>query len=217
MRTKTKLVTAVGLAGLVAAGINLRAGEVTAADHADSPQSEADPAADLTDFYAWHDAGRLYAVVGFAGLSEAGGEPTYDADVLYTIHIDDDNNRTSDREVYVRFGQNLNGEWGVRVDNLPGEAGSFEGAVGATVSGKSGGRVHADLFDDPFFFDFDGFQDTLASAMTTPDELNLSFVNTNDSFAGTNVTAIVLDMDAVAADANGDGLLQMWVTTGRAI
>lgn len=218
MRTKTKLVTAVGLAGLVAAGINLRSGEVTAADHTDGPQSTADPAADLTDFYAWHDGdgGRLYAVLGFAGLTEAGGEPTYDADVLYTIHISDDAGRNSAREIYVRFGQNLDGEWGVRVDNLPGESASFEGAVGEPVMGKNGGRVQAGLFDDPFFFDLDGFNATIASAMADGTMPNLEFDFENDTFEGLNVTAIVLDMDATDVDADGDGLIQMWATTGRA-
>lgn len=217
MRTKTKLVTAVGLAGLVAAGVNLRSGEVTAADHIDSPQSTPDPAADITDFYAWHDGkgGRLYAIVNFAGLTAAGGDPTYDADVLYTIHIDDDGDRNPEHEIHVRFGQNLLEEWGVRVDNLPGEAGPFEGPVGEAVPGKAGGQVQTGLFDDPFFFDLDGFQATLTSAMAAPDEINLMFDPTNDSFAGTNVTSIVLDMDAAAADADGDGEIQMWATTAR--
>jgi hypothetical protein len=216
MRTKTKLVTAVGLAGLVAAGVNLRSGEVTAADHVDSPQSMADAAADITDLYAWHDdKGRLYVVLGFAGLTPAGGDPTYDADVLYTIHIDDDADRTAEHEIHVRFGQNLLEEWGVRVDNLPGEAGPFEGPVGEAVSGKAGGQVQAGLFDDPFFFDLDGYLATIMSAMDAPDDANLMFDQTNDSFAGTNVTAIVLDMDAAAADIDGDGAIQMWATTGR--
>lgn len=218
MRTKTKLVTAIGLAGLVAAGINLRAGEVTAADHADGPQAMGDPAADITDFYAWHDGdgGRLYAVLGFAGLTEAGGDPTYDADVLYTIHISDDAGRNSTHDIYVRFGQNLLGEWGVHVDNLPGESAAFEGAVGEAVMGKNGGRVQAGLFDDPFFFDLDGFEATIASATADGTMPNLEFDNTSDTFAGLNVTAIVLDMDASAVDADGDGLIEMWATTGRA-
>jgi hypothetical protein len=217
MRTKTKLVTAVGLAGLVAAAVNLRSGEVTAADHVDSPQSMADAAADITDLYAWHngEGGRLYVVLGFAGLSAAGGDPTYDADVLYTIHIDDDGDREPEHQIYVRFGQNLLEEWGVRVDNLPGEAGPFEGPVGEAVAGKAGGQVQAGLFDDPFFFDLDGYLATIMSATEAPGESNLMFDSANDSFAGTNVTAIVLDMDAAAADVDGDGQIQMWATTGR--
>jgi len=217
MRTKTKLVTAVGLAGLVAAAVNLRSGEVTAADHVDSPQSEADPAADIADLYAWHADGQLYAIITFAGLTAGGGDATYDPDVLYTLHIDDDDDREADHEIYVRFGQNLAEEWGVRVDNLPGEAGHFEGPVGEAVVGKAGGQVQAGLFDDPFFFDLDGFQETIMNITTNgPDSYgNLAFDSTNDAFAGTNVTAIVLDMPYAAADVDGDGQVQVWATTGR--
>lgn len=217
MRTRTKLVTAVGMAGLVAAAINFSSGEVTAADHADSPQSSGDPAADIADFYVWHDdKGRLYAVITFAGLTEAGGEPTYDADVLYTLHIDAGNDRVSDTDVYIRFGQNALDEWGVRVDNLPGEAGPFEGPVGEAVAGKGGGQVQTGIFDDPFFFDLDGYIETVMNITTNGAGSygNLA-LTTADAFAGTNVTAIVLDMDAAAADPDGDGLIQVWATTGR--
>src|SRR5688572_1812257 len=107
MRTKNKLLTAAGCAALVAAAVQLRPAEVTAADHVDGPQTTADAAADITDVYAWHDGktGRLYVIFGFAGLSEAGGEPTYDADVLYTVHIDGDGDDEPETNVYVRFGQ----------------------------------------------------------------------------------------------------------------
>ncbi len=217
MKRRTKLVTAVGIAGLVAAAVQLQSGEVTAADHADGPTAAADPAADIADFFAWHDdSGRLYAIVTFAGLAEAGAEATYDADVLYTVHIDDDGDNASDTQIYVRFGQNLLGEWGMRVDNLPGETDSFEVPVGEIGAGTAGGQAASGSFDDPFFFDLDGLGMTVANiAMNGNVAGNLALDATNDSFAGTNVTAIALDMDAAAADANADGLLNVWVTTSR--
>ena len=49
-----------------------------------------------------------------------------------------------------------------------------------------GGQFQADLFDDPFFFDFQGFQDTLSG--TAP-----GFTGT-DAFAGANVSGIVLEI-----------------------
>ena len=42
----------------------------------------------------------------------------------------------------------------------------------------------------------------------------LMFDSTNDTFAGLNVTAIVVEMDAAAAAGNGT-TLQTWTTTGR--
>lgn len=208
MRRKNKLLIAAGCAALVVTAMQMNPAEVTAADHGDSPQAMADPAADIADVYAWADAEgeRLFVVITFDGNAEAGGTATYDADVLYTVHIDNTGNNQANHNVYVRFGQNLLEEWGVRVDGLPGEAGPFEGPVAETVSGKGGGRVHADVFDDPFFFDFAGFGATLASG-------TLSFTAA-DFFAGANASAIVLDMDAAEAlGAGGQG--QVWVTTGR--
>jgi hypothetical protein len=42
---------------------------VRAADHAEAPLSQADPAADIADVYAWHDSaeGTLTTVVTFDG------------------------------------------------------------------------------------------------------------------------------------------------------
>ena len=67
--------------------------------------------------------------------------------------------------------------------------------------------VYAGSREDPFFFDLDGF---LATKMTE----TVSFDSANDSFAGLNVTAIVIEMDSAAA-AGGGTTLQAWVTTGR--
>jgi hypothetical protein len=219
MKRRNKLMTAVGMAGLVAVAMQLRPGDVTAADHVDSPQTEADPAGDIADLYAWHDdVGRLTVVLTFDGDAANGGDPvseaTYDPDVLYTIHIDQDGDNVSDNDIYVRFGQNLLEEWGVRVDNLPGEKASFEGPVDGEVTGKGGGRAWAGRFEDPFFFDLQGYIDTLASATMDPAAGNLMFDNTRDFFEGRNVTAIVLEMDAAAATGENT-TAAIWATTGR--
>ena len=203
MNRRTKMVTAFGLAGMVAAAVQLRSGEVTAADHVDSPQTVADAAADIADLYAWHDeAGRMTVVLTFDGDAANGGEvvseATYDPDVLYTIHIDQDGDNVSDNDIYVRFGQNDLEEWGVRVDNLPGEKGPFEGAVDAEIAADGGGLAYAGRFEDPFFFDLEGYTLTLDSAAMDPGGANLMFDNTRDTFAGRNVTGVVLETAAAA-------------------
>jgi hypothetical protein len=213
------MVSAVGFAALAAAAVQLRSGDVTAADHIDSPQAAADAAADIADLYAWHDgAGRLTVILTVDGDVANGADPVseanYDPDVLYTIHIDQDGDNVSDNDIYVRFGQNLLDETGMRVDNLPGEAGPFEGAVGAEVPADGGGRAWAGRFEDPFFFDLEGFQMTLESATMDPGGPNLMFDNSRDTFAGRNVTGIVLEMDAAAATGE-DGVATIWATTGR--
>jgi hypothetical protein len=196
------------LLGTVALTVALATSGVFAADHAEAPGTMADLAADITDVYAWHtENGTIVAVVDFAGLQEAGSTGTYDADVLYGLHIDNDGDNEPDIDVWVRFGQNGAGEWGVQALNVPGSDVPLEGPVDTVIDGGNGVQLYAGPRDDPFFFDLDGYKATLMSG-------TLMFDNTNDTFAGTNVTAIVIEMDADAAAGGGDGL-QLWATTGR--
>ena len=164
-----------------------------AADHVDAPASKDDPAADITDLYAWHTDDRVVVAVGFSGFSEAGTSANYDPEVLYTIHVDNDGDGMADREVYVRFGQDDGGNWGVQVENLPGALETIVGPVESTLDAGLGLRVFAGLRDDPFFFDLDGFKMTTMTG-------DLSFDSERDSFIGTNVTMLVVEMsrDAVA-------------------
>ncbi|MCA9729372.1 MAG: DUF4331 family protein, partial [Candidatus Eisenbacteria bacterium] len=67
--------------------------------------------------------------------------------------------------------------------------------------------VFAGWRDDPFFFDLAGYQMTLQTG-------DLSFDSTRDSFAGLNVTAIVVEMDLSAALGSGSKI-NLWATTGR--
>ncbi len=192
----------------VGVGLSLGASGVFAADHLEAPGTMADAPADITDLYAWHtDDNKLVAVIDFDGLQEAGSTGTYDADVLYQLHIDNDADNESDIDVLVRFGQNGAGEWGVQVENLPGTDAPVIGPVDTTIDAGSGLRVFAGPRDDPFFFDLDGYKATLMSGM-------LEFDNTHDSFAGTNVTSIVVEMDAAVASGGSD-TLQIWATSGR--
>jgi hypothetical protein len=196
------------LLGTAALTVALATSGVFAADHVEAPGTMADPAGDITDVYAWHtENGTIVAVLDFAGLQEAGSTGTYDADVLYGIHIDNDGDNEPNIDVWVRFGQNGAGEWGVQAVNVPGSDVPLEGAVATVIDGGNGVQLFAGPRDDPFFFDLDGYQATLMSG-------TLMFDNTNDTFAGTNVTSIVVEMDAAAA-AGGSDTLQVWATTGR--
>ncbi|PRQ05281.1 hypothetical protein ENSA5_04000 [Enhygromyxa salina] len=181
---------------------------VYAADHADAPGSGADPAADIGDLYAWRtDSDTLVAVVTFAGLAEAGAPATYDAEVLYGIHIDNTGNGVANIDIWCRFGLNMAMEWGIQCLNVPGADGPVDGPVDTTNEGGNGTMVYAGPRENPFFFDFEGFDGTLMSG-------DLMFDPMNDTFAGTNVTAIVVEMDAAAA-AGGGTTLEVWTSTGR--
>lgn len=251
MKRHSTLAAVGGIALLAAASMTLGSQEVVAADHQDAPGTEADPAADIADFYAWHtDDGKVVAIVTFAPLQTAGAEAAYDRDVLYTVHIDNtaaaggltqganrfsnDNDNESDLQISIRFGQNELMDWGYQVEGLPGVDGPIQAAVSTTADGGDGNLAHAGTFDDPFSFDLDGFNTTIANAMTSdgPDDIDLAFgslanfldedekndmlVPAPDALEGTNVHAIVLEFDLEASlNENPDGLLQMWATSSR--
>jgi len=181
-----------------------------AADHNEAPLARADQPADLADLYAWHDnaANKLVAIVTFAGIAPASvaNPGTFDENVLYTVNIDNDGDLESNVAVLVQFFRDDRGRTGMRVENLPGAPASFDAAVNRPVNAGDC-RVFAGLRDDPFFFDLDGFRQTLQTG-------TLSFDATRDTFAGTNATVIVLEMDLDAARASGS-TLNLWATTAR--
>ena len=203
---------------LTLAGVGLWAGNLDAADHAEAPGTQADAAADIADLYAWHtENDTIVYVLTYAGLTPSiadGGMATYDADVLYGIHNAFPNedgefeDLESDADALIRFGQNGAGDWGMQVTfrmaGFPDV--TVSGAVGEPISEEIATGVSitawAGLVDDPFFFDLQGYTDTLATGA-------LAFDPTRDSLAGTNVSAIVIEAPALSP------LTQVWATTAR--
>lgn len=206
-RSKTFLkLGLVATVGLVGGGVALSQG-VFAADHAEAPGTQADPAADIADFYLWHtQSGTIVAVITFDALAEAGAAGTYDTGALYTVNLDTDLDNAADVQIHTRFGSNGEDVFGVQVTGLPGVDGAVEGAVDTVHDAGGGAMVYAGPRDDPFFFDLEGYLATL-------DTGTVSFTAA-DAFMGTNATAIVLEFDAAAA--LGDSTqFQGWATTGR--
>ncbi len=215
MTTKVKLALAGGglfLAG--AAALSLPGLGLTAADHLDPPgrtdpmvDSTPDRAADVADIYAFHDDTRFYLVLTFAGPAPTSQPATYDPDVLYTINISNAAARTSTEiPINIRFGPGADpGEFGVQVTGVPG-AGTIVGSVESTIT-QNDVMVQAGLFDDPFFFDLQGFMETRNTGA-------LSFMQSRDFFAGQNLTAVVISMPRSRV-ANGDNPLDVWAETRR--
>jgi len=190
----------------LAVGLLFLAGPAMAADHAEAPGTQADPHADIGDFYAWHtDGGRFVSIITFATLGNTTTGPNLDPDVLYGIHIDRDLDNVADADIWVRFGQNADGDWGLLVQGAPGASGDIVGPVGELVE-QDGIKVWVGHSDDPFFFDLAGFQDTLSTG-------TISFT-TADALAGLNATSLVIELDTAAA-TDGASFVQVWSTTGR--
>jgi hypothetical protein len=192
--------------GLAVAMVPLADDAVNAADHRDAPNTKTFVAADITDVYAWHtDDQKIVAVLNFAGFTESGMPAVFDSTILYGLHIDNTGDYVADQDVWIRFGQNGVGDWGVQISGLPGGEPVVVGPVETILDAGSGLRAWAGLRDDPFFFDFEGFTETITTSA-------LAFDSTRDSFAMTNVSSIVVEM-ATAAAAPDDPVLHLWAST----
>jgi len=196
--------TARGLAILI--GLALP-GTALAADHIEAPLASADPAADITDFYAWPTKdGMIVGILTFAGAGSSGAGAVYDPDVAYGFHIDNDGDNLPDIDIWARFGQSEGGDWGLQITNLPGGDAVVEGPVETAIDAGGGLSVWAGHAEDPFFFDLEGFNETLSTGA-------IGFTGA-DFFAGLNVTGIVIQMSAGAV-VNADHDMQIWTTTSR--
>jgi len=204
--------SAAALGGLVVVGGQL----VTAADHAEAPGVGLDPAADIGDFYAWETAsGNIAAILTYSPFMAPATAAVYDADLLYGIHIDNDGDvATEEHDVWIRFGQNGAGDWGVEVTGIPGATAAMVGPVGESWT-EGGMSVFAGLTDDPFFFDQAGFLSTI-DANNSDGSVDFSgFGGTPvDALAGLNVMSIAVEFPASAVE-NGTNAINLWASTAR--
>jgi hypothetical protein len=197
MINKTFLGFALGLAVVSSAG-GLRA-----ADHQEAPSTRALLAADIGDYYAWHEGSQLNLILTFGTFSAPELPASFDRNVLYGFHFDTsaEADGVSDLDIYARFAQDASGNWGLQVSGV---GSTLEGPV-ETVLSNGQMNAWAGLADDPFFFDQTGFNATVTTG-------TLSFDPTRDDVAGLNVTAIAIQLPVTGIVSEG-GALQTWTTT----
>jgi len=207
-----------------------------AADHQDGPAATADPAADITDIFAWMspDASMVNLVMDVFPF--ATGTPKFSNTVQYVFH-------TSSR---ASFGAAVGGTLNVICtfdtsqtiscwagnEYVTGDASSTTGL--SSASGKL--KVFAGLRNDPFFFNLDGFKATAAIVTAVkgtltpgPDGCPLldgptsSLLVTQlgsapdggppqDHFLGANLLAIVVQLDKSILTSGGP-LVSVWAAT----
>lgn len=184
-----------------------------AADHLDPPartdpavDTTPDKAADIADIYSWYTATHLVVVMTFAGPQSTTLPATYDRDVLYTINLSNDSvPTTSEFPIRIRFGKDGTAT-GVQFSGVPGLLTPLSGPVENNLT-RDGVTVRAGLFDDPFFFDLQGFKDTRSTG-------TLMFDKNRNFFAGQNLTAFVIQIPRAAIE-NGTNPVRIWGTTAR--
>lgn len=216
----------------------LTAGVATAADHAESPGADADPAGDLADVFLFispENPRRMVASITFGGrpLPRSRIDTAFYCDprVIYVLNIDRANAagvfaNTPAVRVVAKFGASVTtGRCGVQLENVPGAGGTFSGPIEAVVTSTSGLRAFAGLRNDPFFFDAEGYNGMIAAfASPAPpggyvaSSFGLGSRARRDSFANRNVSVIVFEMDIDALAPASGGVrpkIQAWATTAR--
>ena len=218
-----KAVLSLLLAGAVAIGVTRL---IRASDHKDSMLLAGDPAADIADVYTFRSptnpANTVLAmtVSGFIPPPEA-STTYFDPNVLYQWKIDNNGDAVEDLVIQAF----VTGTGGHQVMHFRGPAAPsdigatdriIDGAETATVAvsntptpvvaSRNGMTVFAGVRDDPFFFDLVQFKHIIAGEAT-------SFRNPGiDTFAGTNVLAIVVELPSSLL---GNSKLGVWGTTSR--
>lgn len=207
------------------------------ADHAESPGTDADPAADLADVFIFpspESPTKTVAAITFGGRaaprSRIDGAFYCDPNVLYTLHIDRADasgafDSVPDVEVFARFGRDQTGTCGLQLQNVPGAGGTFSGKIEEVFTSPGGTKAFAGLRNDPFFFDAEGYAALVASfagAGQSGDVISAFRLGgglpRRDSFAFRNVSAIVFEIsnDVIApAVAGVRPKIRVWATTGR--
>lgn len=222
----------------VVAPLALMGGAAMAADHAESPGADADPAADLADVFLFispENPRRMVASITFGGrpLPRSRIDQTFYCDprVIYVLNIGRANaagafTNTPAVRVVARFGSSGDGRCGIQLENVPGAGGNVSGPIETVLTSSTGGlRAFAGLRNDPFFFDAEGYNGMVAAfSGATPSggfvvsSFGLGSRARRDSFASRNVSAIVfeMDLDALAPAVGGvRPKIQAWATTAR--
>lgn len=171
-----------------------------ASDHLDAPLVQMDSRIDINDLYVFQSPNNpknsvlIMTVNPLAGVMNP---TTFNDDADYLFEIDNNGDAISDVSFKIEFlGNNRQS---VRVQRIVGGStrSISNGPVGRKLQVRGGGMFQAGVYDDPFFFDLNGFQN------------NFNFTG-DDFFAGLNVSAIVLE---VPSESLGGSQIAVWART----
>ncbi len=229
-----KLIPSLGSAAclLLASHVSL------AADHIDAPSVVADPAADVTDLFAWMtpDANSLNLIMD--SVPFAGSDAKFSNAVQYVFHVNSSEaygQPQTETLVLCQFDEAQTIECWAGDEYVTGDASSTSG-----IQSESGRlKVFAGLRNDPFFMEFTGFAETVKAVIAAAPSLipdmqgcpaldadtsnalvgqlqsGMNGAPASDTFAGTNVLALVIQLDKTVVNTNGP-ILSVWASTNTA-
>lgn len=219
MRPKILLYAAIAATG-IASGI------IYAADHIDTP-AVTNQTTDITDLYVFraNDANNLVFVANTQGLASPGSTAAlkFDENTLFEFNIDKTGDNVEDLVIQCKYMASSNKMmvYGPVAPEMAGTKSKLEGAVKAEVAvtpygstaitgtGANGIKIFAGPRDDPFFFDLDRYKEIINGTAT-------GFNNPgNDTFAGTNVLSVVVEVPKSLIGATGN--INVWLETKKKI
>lgn len=191
-----------------------------AADHIDAPAVQGGTS-DITDFYAFQgeNTNNMVFVANVQGLlsPSATAEAMFDENVLVEFNIDNTGDNVEDLVIQAIARDGKMYFFGPTIPSATGlnstiETNATVSAVDITEYGNSefiatneGMRFFAGPRDDPFFMDFAQYSAIIGGTAT-------SFNNPgSDTFAGTNVMSIVVEVPKAAIGTSGT--INTWVET----
>ena len=216
---KTKIFITVFVCLVVAA-----AGIIYAADHIDAPAVTNKPT-DITDVYVFRgqNPDNMVFVANTQGLLSpaATGDAGFDENTMIEFNIDNNGDNVEDLVIQCIA---KNGKMKVYGPAMPKVTGTISylninklsvqtditkyGQDPLTATGDNGVKAFAGPRDDPFFFDLVAFRNVISGSAS-------SFNNPgNDTFAGTNVMAIVVEVPKSLLGSNGT--INVWAESKSA-
>lgn len=208
---KKILYSVLAACGLMAATI-VATNPVTAADHLEAPRVQADGRTDINDVYAFQSPTNPDNTVLIMTVNPGAGilSPTeFDPRSTYQFRIDTDNDARAEKTIRIRFSRAQAD--GTQRYTIRGLRGIARGETGTVTELRQGGSATAGTFDDPFFFDFQAFQDQVKGA---GGERTFCDTHATDFFAGLNVSGIVLELPTDSLTNRSDEI-GVWAETRR--
>jgi len=200
------------------------AGIIYAADHIDAPAVTNKPT-DITDVYVFRaqNPDNMVFVANTQGLLSpaATGDAGFDENTMIEFNIDNNGDNVEDLVIQCIA---KNGKMKVYGPAMPKVTGTISylninklsvqtditkyGQDALTATGDNGVKAFAGPRDDPFFFDLVRFRQVIAGTAS-------SFNNPgNDTFAGTNVMSIVVEVPKSLLGSNGT--INVWAESKSA-
>ncbi len=210
---RSVLFGALGVAGILA-GATVAGQPGSAADHLEAPLVQADGRTDINDLYAFRNGDNTVLIMTVNPGAGVLSPTTFDPHAVYKFRIDNDGDYRADRTIRAKFGYpDAHGNQKVRIRGAS-WWGADRGRTGEEISLLSGGRAMAGTFDDPFFFDLEGFLGTVKGEGTR----QFCDAEAVDFFAppGTtalDVSAIVVEVPTHLLTNGGDSTINVWVET----